>query len=100
MRAWLKERKADGSDYLCLSQKGGKISRVQFYRIFQACAEQAGLPAQKCHPPALKHSLAAHLISENVNLAWVKQCLGHKAIGSQMKYVAVLDGQAALIRMF
>jgi site-specific recombinase XerD len=63
-------------------------------------------PTRKCHPHALKHSLATHLISENVNLAWVKQCLGHKAIGSTMKYVAVTDSQAAagaqaaLMRMF
>ena len=106
LRSWLKERKADGSDYLFLSQKGGRLSRIQFYRVFQACAEKAGLPAQKCHPHALKHSLATHLISENVNLAWVKQCLGHKAIGSTMKYIAVTDRQAcdgahaALMRMF
>jgi type 1 fimbriae regulatory protein FimE len=106
LRAWLRERKPDGSDYLFLSQKGGRMSRVQFFRVFQACAEAAGLPAHKCHPHALKHSLATHLISENVNLAWVKQCLGHKAIGSTMKYVAVCDSQAAagaqaaLMRLF
>jgi integrase/recombinase XerD len=92
LRNWLEERKqmakSDGSDFLFLSQKGGRLSRVQFFRVFQACAEKAGLPTQKCHPHALKHSLATHLISENVNLAWVKQCLGHKAIGSTMKYVA------------
>lgn len=106
LRTWLKERKADGSDYLFLSQKGGRMSRIQFFRVFQRCAEKAGLPGHKCHPHALKHSLATHLISENVNLAWVKQCLGHKAIGSTMKYVAVTDSQAAegaqaaLMRMF
>ena len=82
------------------------MSRVQFFRIFKTCAEKGGLPAKKCHPHALKHSLATHLISENVNLAWVKQCLGHKAIGNTMKYVAVSDSQAAegaqaaLMRMF
>jgi integrase/recombinase XerC len=98
--------KRDGSDYPFLSQKGGRLSRVQFFRVFQACAEKAGVAAQKCHPYALKHSLATHLISENVNLAWVKQCLGHKAIGSTMKYVAVTDSQAtagaqvALMRIF
>ena len=54
----------------------------------------------------MKHSLATHLISQNVDLGWVKQCLGHKAIGSTMKYVAVTDAkaaegaQAALMRMF
>jgi len=98
--------KSDGSDYLFLSQKGGRLSRVQFFRGFQACAEKAGIPSPKCHPHALKHSLATHLISEKVNLAWVKQCLGHKAIGSTMKYVAVTDSQApegaqaALMRLF
>jgi len=69
-------------------------------------AEAAGLPAQKCHPHALKHSLATHLIAGNVNLALVRQCLGHKAIGSTMKYVAVSDSQAteaaqaALMRLY
>src|SRR5207245_419744 len=30
LRTWLKERKPDGSDYLFLSQKGGRMSRIQF----------------------------------------------------------------------
>jgi hypothetical protein len=30
-----------------------------------------------------------------MNLAWVKRCLGHKAISSTMKYVAVSDSQAS-----
>jgi len=94
LRAWLRERNGDGSDFLFTSQKGGRLHRSQFFRIFQACAEAAGIPAQKRHPHALKHSLATHLVAGNVNLALVKQCLGHKAIGSTMKYVAVSDRQA------
>jgi site-specific recombinase XerD len=106
LTTWLRQRQGDGSEFLFLSQKGGGLGRTQFFRIFKACAEVAGLPAKTCHPHALKHSLATHLISENVNLAWVKQCLGHKAIGSTMKYVAVSDSraadgaQAALMRVF
>jgi site-specific recombinase XerD len=42
----------------------------------------------------LKHSLAKHLIAGNVNLAVVKQSLGHKSIGSTTVYVAVSDRQA------
>jgi site-specific recombinase XerD len=95
LRAWLRERHPDGSDYLFLSQKGGRLHRSQFFRIFQSCAQAAGLAASKWHPHALKHSLATHLVAGNVNLALVKQCLGHKAIGSTMKYVAVSDAQAA-----
>jgi site-specific recombinase XerD len=106
IRAWLRERKADGSDYLFLSQKGGRLHRSQFFRTFRDCAESAGLPPEKRHPHALKHSLASHLVKENVNLALVQQCLGHKSIASTMKYVGVTDSQAttaaqaALMRLY
>ena len=95
LRAWLRDRDPDGSDYLFTSQKGGRLHRSQFFRIFRDCAFAAGLPPEKRHPHALKHSLASHLVAGNMNLAWVKQCLGHKAISSTMKYVAVSDSQAA-----
>jgi site-specific recombinase XerD len=94
LRAWLRDRAGDGSDYLFTSQKGGRLHRSQFFRVFQYCARAAGLPSQKCHPHALKHSLASHLVAGSMNLAWVKQCLGHKAISSTMEYVAVSDSQA------
>jgi site-specific recombinase XerD len=95
LRAWLRTRNGDGSDFLFTSQKGGRLHRSQFFRLFQGHAEAAGLPPEKRHPHALKHSLASHLVAGNVNLALVKQCLGHKAIGSTMKYVAVSDRQAS-----
>jgi hypothetical protein len=46
------------------------------------------------------------LVAGNVNLALVKQCLGHKAIGSTMKYIGTSDAQAseaaqaALMRLY
>jgi hypothetical protein len=86
-RAWLRKRPADGSDFLFTSQKGGKLSRVQFFRDFQAVAESTGLPLEKRHPHVLKHSLASHLIAGNVNLALVRQALGHRSISSTMQYV-------------
>ena len=95
LRAWRRERRADGSDFLFTSQKGGRLDRTQFFRIFRACAEAAGLPSEKRHPHVLKHTLASHLVAANVNLALVRQCLGHKTIGSTMQYVGVSDGQAA-----
>ena len=82
------------------------MHRSQFFRIFQDCAESAGLPRPKWHPHALKHSLATHLIAENVNLAVVKQALGHRSIGSTMVYITVSDRKAgdesrtALMRLY
>lgn len=95
LRAWLRARPYDGSDSLFVSQKGGRLDRTQFFRIFQAVAEAAGLPAGKRHPHVLKHSLASHLVACNVNLALVKQALGHSSISSTMIYVGTTDAQAA-----
>jgi integrase len=92
---WLRVRRNDGSDFLITSQKGGKLDRTQFFRLFQAIAAEAGLPAEKQHPHALKHSLATHLVAANVNLALVKTQLGHKAIGSTMRYITTSDSQAS-----
>src|SRR6266849_3995448 len=94
LRAYLRDREADGSDFLFVSQKGGRLHRSQFFRLFQAIAEAAGLPVEKRHH-ALKHSLASHLVAGNVNLALVKQALGHRAISSTMVYVGTSDGQAS-----
>ena len=95
LREWLRQRQDDGSDYLFSSQKGGRLDRSQFFRLFKAIASEAGLPAEKQHPHALKHSIASHLVSANVNLALVKQQLGHKSIGSTMRYVLTTDRQAS-----
>jgi integrase len=95
LRAYSRDREDDGSDFLFVSQKGGRLHRSQFFRVFQSIAEAAGLPADKRHPHALKHSLASHLVASNVNLALVKQALGHRAISSTMVYVGVSDLQAS-----
>jgi site-specific recombinase XerD len=106
IRAWLKARLADGSDFLFTSQKGGRLDRTQFFRIFRACSGAAGLPPEKRHPHVLKHSLASHLVAGNVNLVLIKQALGHRSINSTMQYVGTSDGhaadaaQAALMRLY
>src|SRR6266851_6192110 len=63
IRAWLRKRIADGSDFLFTSQKGGKLGRTQFFRNFQTLDESTGLPIEKRHPHVLKHSLASHLVA-------------------------------------
>ena len=95
VRAWLRKREADGSDYLFTSQKGGKLSRIQFFRNFQKIAEAAGLSAEKRHPHVLKHSLASHLVAGNANLALIRQALGHRSINSTLAYIGTSDAQAA-----
>jgi site-specific recombinase XerD len=95
VRAWLRKREADGSDYLFTSQKGGKLSRVQVFRNFQIVAESARLSPGKRHPHVLKHSLASHLVAGNANLALIRQALGHRSINSTLAYIGTSDAQAA-----
>jgi type 1 fimbriae regulatory protein FimB len=95
LREWLRERPNDGSDFLFVSQKGGRLDRSQFFRIFRSVAAAAGLAPEKQHPHVLKHSIATHLIGANTNLALVRQQLGHKSINSTLRYVTTTDKQAS-----
>jgi site-specific recombinase XerD len=97
LREWLRERRDDGSDFLFTSQKGGRLDRTQVFRLFRSIAADAGLAQEKQHPHVLKHSIASHLVRANVNLALVKQQLGHKSIGSTMRYISTTDQQASKV---
>jgi len=94
LRDWLKERGDHPSKHVFVSQKSGKVHRSQFYRIFADAAERAGLPADKRHPHCLKHALGFALVAANVNLAVVKQALGHRSIASTAVYTQPTDEMA------
>jgi site-specific recombinase XerD len=98
LRAWLKERPNDGSQALFTSQKGGRMQRMQFFRIFRSVCQSAGVSADKAHPHALKHSLCTHLLQADTNVGLIQQAAGHKSIGSTMVYTHVSDAQADTAR--
>jgi integrase len=93
LRAWLAERK-DASEFLFTSQKGGRLDRSAFYRLFCDAATAAGLPPDKRHPHCLKHALGFFLVEANVNLAVIKQALGHKSLASTSVYTQPTDESA------
>jgi site-specific recombinase XerD len=85
LRAWLAVRR-DAGDFVFTSQKGGRIHRSQFFRVFQSIAERAGLPMDRRHPHCLKHALGFALVAANAHIAVVKQALGHRNIASAPIY--------------
>jgi site-specific recombinase XerD len=97
LKLYLAERSETetGSDALFISAKGSHLDRSAWNRVFKSIAEQAGLPAEKTHCHVLKHSLANHLVKGNVNLALIKQSLGHASIASTIEYLGVTDQDAA-----
>jgi site-specific recombinase XerD len=90
MRAWLRVRPDDGSKALFVSQKGGALSREQIHRIFKAICERAGIPKHKRFVHILKHSRASHLVG-NMDIALLRQLLGHKNIQNTMVYAHASD---------
>jgi type 1 fimbriae regulatory protein FimB len=93
LKAWLAER-SDASDYVFTSQKGGKIDRTQFFRIFQSTADRAGIPVDLRHPHCLKHSLGFALVESGAHMATIKQALGHKSMQSTSVYTTATDEMA------
>lgn len=94
LRAWLAERGNHPSRFCFTSQKSGRVHRSQFYRVFASAAEKAGLPVDKRHPHCLKHSLGVALVQANVNLANIRQALGHRSLASTAVYTQPTDEMA------
>jgi type 1 fimbriae regulatory protein FimB len=84
LNAWLEERQTwqDASDFVFISQKGGKLHRSAFFRIFQTVAEEAGMPIEKRHPHCCKHSLGFAMVAANRSLTTVQNALGHRSVAS------------------
>lgn len=93
IRAWLRMRPDDGSKALFVSQKGGALSREQVHRIFKAICERAGIPKQKRFVHILKHSRATHLVG-TMDIALLRQLLGHRNIQNTLLYSHATDKQA------
>ena len=90
----LRERGEHPSKFVFVSQKSGRVNRSTLYRIFANAAEEAGLPADTRHPHVLKHSLGVALVGANINLAVIKQALGHRSIASTAIYTQPSDDMA------
>jgi integrase len=105
LKSWLAKRR-DASDFVFTSQKGSRIHRSQFFRIFQSIAKRAGLPADRRHPHCLKHALGFSLVAASVHITSIKAALGHKSIASTAIYAVPTDEQvgeavnAALASLF
>jgi type 1 fimbriae regulatory protein FimB len=96
LKAWKEERETKGqsSDYLFLSQKGGAMSRVQFYRVFESVAKEAGIPEHLQHPHTLKHGLGLAMVKQGAQLMVIKQALGHQSLQSTAIYTNADDTMA------
>jgi site-specific recombinase XerD len=89
LAAWLEER-PKGSDALFPST----TARRTIGRIAKQYMLAVGVPAELAHHHSLKHALASMMIRSGVDLAYVKQALGHRSISSTIMYTHIQDSEA------
>lgn len=87
-----KERKffkyAQSSEYLFLSRKKGKITRVQIFNLIKKLQELSGID-KKVYPHLLRHSFATKLLENGVNLRIIQELLGHSKLSTTTVYTHI-----------
>ena len=91
VRKWVKQRGlAPGAMFL--SQKKSPISRKRLDELMKHYCELAGIPREKAHFHALKHTCATILLSDRrESIVDVQHHLGHADIRSTMIYAQLTE---------
>lgn len=75
------------SEYLFISQRGGKLSRKSLDKIMKYHSERADLSAVKSHFHTLRHTRAVELADYGFDTKDIQWWLGHKRIDTTTIYM-------------
>ncbi|MCX8056413.1 MAG: site-specific tyrosine recombinase XerD [Ignavibacteria bacterium] len=81
-------KKMISKDFLFLNNRGGKLSRMGFFKILRQYVNQAGID-KNVHPHTIRHCFATHLLERGADIRVVQELLGHSKISTTQIYTHV-----------
>lgn len=90
-RPQLARGSAQKSDALFLNHRGKRLTRQGFWLILKGYAEELG--QDDLTPHTLRHSFAAHMLSNGADLRQVQGLLGHASLSTTQIYTHLTNGQ-------
>jgi len=92
LRAYLAARGPDKNPFLFPGRRAATaLSPSMIYQLFRRYALAAGLPLDRCHPHAFRHSWGVHAANERFDLLDIADWLGHKSLAAAIRYAAVTN---------
>lgn len=71
--------KQSNEDYIFLTRRGTKLSRIMIFHIVKELAKAAGIK-KNVSPHIFRHSFATHLVEGGADLRVIQEMLGHESI--------------------
>ena len=95
---YLKQHKISDSPYLFVSTRGNQCNRSSLFEVVKHLLQQAGIQKSGLH--IFRHTFARSLVDKDVNLATIKDLLGHTNIAITAQFYAKSNENAKRNALF